>query len=376
MRVVLTGGATGGHLVPFLPIIENLRTVATEKNKKLKIYFVGVLDKEAEQLLQKYDIAAINVPSGKIRRYASALNISDLFFRLPFGVLKAMFVMWWLMPDIVLSKGGFGSVPATFAASFYRIPIILHESDAVVGLANKFAAKRATLITTGFQQTATGLENFSNKLQFVGTPVRAVFRQPVTVAQAKTQLGFSADKKLTVITGGSQGAQQINEAVLKILPKLIADTSILHITGNNNFQAISQVSQEILASSQFAADYKAVPFLPDQMHLAMLAADVVVSRSGATTLAELAATKTPALLIPLPDSAQGNQQLNANVFEQAGAARVLDSKNLGESLLLNNIQDLLQNDSLRQQMQAALGTLDTPNAGRQIAEFAFELTLG
>src|SRR3989344_6984227 len=156
MRVVLTGGATGGHLVPFEPIADALRALHQEQRdslpawlekNKLEIYFLGVLNEEARAFFKRLGITAIHIPTGKLRRYASTQTVPDILFRLPFGIALALFQMWRIMPDVVISKGGYGGIPVAMAAVVYRIPFLLHESDAVSGLANRMMARWASVIT-------------------------------------------------------------------------------------------------------------------------------------------------------------------------------------------------------------------------------------
>lgn len=384
MRVVLTGGGTGGHLVPFEPIIETLRTVHREQQEqlpaqrepaKLEIYFLGVATKAARTLFKHYDIHVIHIPSGKLRRYASAATPLDLGVRLPLGILKALIDLWLLMPDVVISKGGYGSVPVVLAATVYRIPILLHESDVIPGVANKLMAHVATTIAVGFAATRGYLAAFKRKTVVTGTPVRSELDR-IRPAEAKQSFGFASTDTVVLIMGGSQGAQQLNETVLKVLPALITEVAMIHVTGEKNFQAVSHVAEELLRNSSHREKYKVLSHLTDTMPAALVAADIIVARAGATTLAEIAHLKKPALIIPLASAAGDHQRANAAVLEQAGAVRILDPTNLGENLFKHSIHELISDTKVRTELAQHLAPFDYPRAARTISELAFSLANG
>ncbi len=384
MRIVLTGGGTGGHLVPFEPIIEGLRTLYAEQKQtlpkrlepeQLTIIFMGVADTKTTEFFAHFDVRTIPIPSGKIRRYASALTIIDLCFRLPLGILLALWYGWRIMPDVIISKGGFGSIPMLLAAIVYRIPTLVHESDAVPGTATRFSARFATALAAGFTTTFTSYPKYHYKTFVTGTPVRERLSH-IDTREAKRVFNFPPDELVLLIMGGSQGALAINEAVLQVLPELILDASIIHLTGESHFNIINTVAQELLASSSRASAYRVYPYLADTMIDALAAADVVVSRAGATTLAELTRLRKPALLIPLPGAANDHQRRNAQVYEQHGAARVLDPSNLGKNLFLRSLQELLTNQNIRQELAKNMATLDYPAAARDIAALAYRLASG
>lgn len=384
MRIVLTGGGTQGHVIPFEPVIEALRLRYPEiqstvparlEGGKLELSFMGVADQKTKDFFAHYDVPVIHIPSGKLRRYFSPLNFIDLFFRLPFGILSALVRMYVVMPDVVISKGAYGSVPTVLAAAFYRIPVILHESDAMPGKSNLFLMKFATAIALGF---AAAKEQVPQKLRYkciiTGTPVRLSLR----VAQAmegKQILGIPLDKKILLVMGGSQGAQQINEALLQVLPKLVQDYFIIHQTGEKHFAAVKAVTSELLSQSAHKDSYRVYPYLDKELAPAMAAADGIVGRAGSAVVEQIALRK-PMLLIPLPTAASDHQRVNARVLEAAGAAMVLDPTNLGVHLFEQNIRQLMEDTDLREKMIANMASLDYPAAGVEIAQLAFSLAQG
>lgn len=384
MRIVFTGGGTGGHLIPFEPLIEALRTQYLERRSvlpavvdphELKLYFLGIANEDTKKFFAHYDVETHHIPSGKLRRYFSHLTFFDIVFRLPIGTAKALIRMWRIMPDAVISKGGYGSIPVLIAAVFYRVPFLLHESDAVVGLANRTVARHASIITVGFDTTKKEMSRFTSKTFVTGTPVRSRFGT-ITQADAKKSFNFTEAELVLLVLGGSQGAQQINEVLLQVLPELILNCGIIHITGTQHYTKITAVANELLESSSRKQFYKVQPYLEDTMVDAMTAADVVVTRAGATTLAELTRLRKPSLIIPLSNAANDHQRHNAEEYERVGAARVLDPSNLGKNLFLRSVTDLLTNQSLRQEFSSRLVKLDHPRAGRDIATLAFTLAMG
>lgn len=384
MRIVLTGGGSGGHLIPFEPIIEAVRTVYLEQKNslparlgpsQLELRFVGIADAKTREFFAHFDVGVTHVPSGKVRRYASTQTITDLLFFLPLGIAASLWHIWRFMPDVIISKGGYGSIPVLCAAAFYRIPILLHESDAISGLANSWAARFAAALTVGYTSTYESLRKYQYKTFVTGTPVRDKFGR-IASAQAKRAFDFPDNEIVVLIMGGSQGAQAINEVVLQVLPELILEAGVIHLTGEDHFTKITAVANELLENSSRRDKYRAYPYLADTVIEAMSAADVVVSRAGATTLAELTRLRKPSLLIPLAGSANDHQRLNAQAYERLGAARVLDQTNLGKNLFLRSLRELITNTQLRQELAANMGQLDHPAAAREIAGLAFKLAQG
>ncbi len=384
MVILLTGGGTGGHIVPFEPILEALRSQFIQDKASLpeyvepdhlEIHFIGMLTPQAEKMFKDHSIPATHIRAGKLRRYTSILNIFDLLFWLPVSILAAIIHVWRLMPDVVVSKGGYGSLPVVLAATFYRIPILLHESDAVPGNTNAFLFRFASAVTVGYDNVRLALPKWSYKVFVTGTPVRSSLTA-IAKQEAKKRLHFPLDRPVLLVMGGSQGAKQINEVLLQVLPDLLTVASVLHLTGEDHFQAVSTVTKELLANSPNKQFYEAKPFMGSDMSLALSAADAIVSRAGATSLAEIARLRTPSLIIPLDGAANDHQRKNAQAFESVGAALVLDPTNLGTNIFKNNVMQLLQDQAVRAALQTNLVRLDFPQAPQHIAALVFQLARG
>ncbi len=375
MRIVLTGGGTGGHVMPFESIIEALRTIHGQKDGDLEIYFLGVTTPEGEDLFQKYDVPAIHIPSGKRRRYFSFKNILDAIYYLPFGISMALWHMWKIMPDAVVSKGGYASVPTCLAAVFYRIPILLHESDVVPGSANMFLARFASAITLGFAVAREYFPQWPTKLFVTGTPIR-MFVSGNQKQTAKQSFGLSPDESVLLVMGGSQGSQQINESLLACITDIVQHTAVIHITGQEHYEAITKIAAEFLSDSTYKDRYKPYAHITNQMAMALSAADAALTRAGASSLAEIARLRIPSLIIPLASSAHDHQRKNALAFEAAGGALVLDPSNVSPSLVKQSIIRLMSDTALRATLGKNLETLDFPNAAFDIAKLAIQLASG
>lgn len=385
MKVVLTGGGTGGHIMPFESIIEALRAEYTEKQQTLpsftdpntlEISFLGVVTPEGKEFFDRYQVATYNIPSGKMRRYASLLNIIDIAYRLPIGIIIALYQMWRIMPDLVISKGGYASIPTSLSAIIYRVPILLHESDVTPGSSNQFMMRFASAVTLGFAVSRQYLQPYARKLFVTGTPTRTQITQDRKI-ESKQELGFPASEHVLLVMGGSQGAQQINEAIIAKLPSLISTMAIVHITGDLKHVAMKKVAEEFLANNPRRGMYKCFASLQGaDMARVLMACDSVVTRAGASSLAEIARLKIPALIIPLAGSANDHQRKNALAFEAAGAALVLAPNNVTPHLLEQGITRLVSNQELRSALIKNINILDFPQAAHDIAVLAIQLASG
>lgn len=362
LRVVLTGGVSGGHTFPLLAVAQVLKEKYPDQ---VEFLFVGPKGKIETEAMEEAGVALKYVAVGKWRRYFSFQNFTDLF-KMPFGFIQALWHMLWFMPDVVFSKGGSGSVPVVLAAWAYRIPVLMHDSDAVAGLANRFLARFVDRIAIAYE----GAYQFfpPKKTALIGNPIRTEITEG-NVAEAIDTFALQVDKALLLVLGGSLGAQVINEHVLPLLPALIEKGyQIVHITGENNFEDIVRVANEY-GLDVVNGPYRPVPFLGAKP-LADLyaAAQVVLSRAGAGTIAELAANKKAVILIPLKSAANNEQRMNAYELAERGAVKVLEEANLTEHLILENLEELLTNQALREGMGEALSHFYHPDAAEKIAE--------
>ena len=323
-HIVLTGGGTAGHVTPNIALIPALKEAGYE------ISYIGSLDGIEKKLIEEMQIPYYGIPSGKLRRYFDWKNFTDPF-RVLKGYQKAKALLKELNPDVVFSKGGFVTVPVVIAAGRKKIPTIIHESDMTPGLANKLAIPSASKVCCNFPETVEHLPK--EKAVLTGTPIRQELLKG-DKENAFSFCGFTPQKPVILIIGGSLGAVAVNEAVRKILPRLLKDFQIVHLCGKGK---VDESLKDTAGYVQFEYIKKELPDL-----FAM--ADLVISRAGANAICEISALKKPNLLIPLSAKAsRGDQILNARSFEKLGYSMVVEEENLSDISLYNSICQLYQN---------------------------------
>lgn len=364
MKIVLAGGGSGGHFYPLIAVAEELRLLAQEKNiLDLDLYYMAPT-KYDEKALFDNQITFIAVPAGKMRRYFSLENILDMF-KTFFALFIALYKLLSLYPDVVFSKGGYPSVPVVIAAKMLRIPVIAHESDTVPGRANKLASKFADKIAISFPEAYKYFKK--EKTALVGHLVRREIQKPVREG-AFEYLKLTPGRPTLFIMGGSQGAQIINEAILSLLPDLLSKYQIIHQTGTKNFDEVTSNAGVVLENNSNAQFYHPYPYL-NALALRMCAgvADVVISRSGASSISEIAWWEIPAILIPITDSNGDHQRQNAFSYASTGAAVVVEEKNLSPQILLQEINRLVDDEAFKATMRTSAQKSQFPDAARTIA---------
>ncbi len=325
-NIILTGGGTAGHCIPHVALLPLLK-----KNFD-NIYYIGSANGIERKIIEQHGIKFFSVDCGKLNRTFTLKNFTTPF-KVIKGISQASKIIDNLKPNVIFSKGGYVAVPTVIAAHNKKIPIISHESDLSIGLANRITGNFCKKILTSFPETALKLKNG----EYVGSPIREqLFSTNRQTALAR--LGLTGKKPILLVTGGSLGAQKINEIVRDSLSELTKKFEILHICGKNNLQ-----------KTKTPSGYHQKEFL-DNMEDAFAVADVCISRAGANTVFELIALNIPTLLIPLPKkSSRGDQVENAEYFFKKGLVNMLN-------------QDVLTKDSL------ILSTLSTYENSKNIKE--------
>ncbi len=325
--------------------------------------YLGPKD-EYSALLAGHGVELRPIASGKLRRYMSAQNFLDAP-KFVIGFIQALWKLYFIMPDVVFSKGGTGALPVVIAAWFYRIPIAIHDSDAQPGLTNVHSGRFATRVFLSFERAAKFFK--SNKVMITGSPLRSeLLGSRQTKEQAKEALGFDKSQPLTIILGGSQGAQRINEFVVAYLQQFVAVTSVMHQTGSGNFEDIKKLAAAAVTETPINTRYIPLPYF-DDMKTALIAADLVVARSG-SSVCEFASFGLPAILIPLADSANDHQRVDAYEFAKNGAAIVIEEANLVPGIFFAELKKILTDSDLRAKMSAASSAFFIPGAAERIAE--------
>lgn len=364
MKIVFTGGQTGGHFYPIISIAQDLRKIVREQHLiEPQLYFMAP-DPYNRSILFDNSITYKRVMSGKQRIYSSVLNFFDKF-KIAFGIVEAIWKLFWIYPDIIVSKGGYGSVPVVFAAKFLGIPVIIHESDSAPGRANMWASKYASKIAVSYPEAAHYFDE--KKVAWTGNPVRDEIKKPI-MEGAHTYLQFDPNVKTLLILGGSQGAQVINNMIIDTLPQLIEEYQVIHQTGKNNFKEVKETADLLLKSNPHAERYACFAYLNDvAMKMSAGAADLIVSRAG-STIFEIASWNKPSVIIPITETNNDHQRKNAYNYARAGACIVIEENNLTPEIFIAEINRLLTRPELTKQMSASAATFSKPDAGRLIAK--------
>lgn len=364
MKIVFTGGASGGHFYPLIAVAQEIRKlVKEEKLIEPELYFLSP-DPYNRGILFDNGMIYKRIFSGKKRIYKSFLNFLDKF-KLAFGVLQAIWTVFWIYPDVIFSKGGWGSVPVVFAGKILGIPIVIHESDSAPGRANQWAAKFAEKIAISYPDASNYFDK--NKIAWTGNPVRDEIKTPA-VEGGHEYLGFEESIPTILILGGSQGAQFINDAIIDVLPDLVKKYQIIHQVGKANYESMKETSDLVLNNSTFADRYKLFDYLNDLgMRMSAGASDLIISRAG-STLFEIASWGKPSIIIPITETNNDHQRKNAYNFSRAGACVVIEENNLTPDILTSEIDRLISNPKLLEEMSESAKGFSKPNAGRLIAK--------
>ena len=317
-KIILTGGGTAGHVTPNIALLPRL------KEEGFEILYVGSYDGIERKLIQKEGIPYRGISSGKLRRYFDLKNFTD-----PFRVLKgfgeAASIIKEFQPDVVFSKGGYVSVPVVRAAGMKHIPVVIHESDMTPGLANKLSYGAASKICCNFPETFSLLPE--EKAVLTGSPIRAELLSGDR-EKARELTGFTPDKPVLLVIGGSLGSRAVNEAVRRDLPLLLEEFSVLHLCGKGNLD-------ESLMDTK---DYLQFEYVSEELKDYFALADIMVSRAGANSICEILALRKPNVLIPLSAKAsRGDQILNAQSFEKQGYSLVLEEENMNDQSLMDAV---------------------------------------
>lgn len=368
MRILFTGGGSGGHFFPILAVIRELKRIAEEERiLDLDLFYMGP-DRTGEELLKEEGVMVLRVPTGKLRRYFSLQNAIDPSLTV-LGILRALWNIFLIMPDVIFSKGGYGSLPAVAAAFIFRIPLVIHESDAAAGGVSKFSARFAKRIGIAFKGAADFFPK--EKTALVGVPVRT---RILGVSRETGREHMDVFSQLPVVgfIGASQGAQKINEAVLGTLKELTGEFEVIHQTGIKNIAGVKEEAEVILTENK--ERYHPFGFLDEfQIRDFYAASDLVVARASATTIYEIAAWGKPSILLPLNHAAQDHQRKNAYEYAATGACVVIEEQNLTPHILFSEIKKLFADPEKMKKMGEAAKKFSRPESGEIVAREILKL---
>jgi UDP-N-acetylglucosamine--N-acetylmuramyl-(pentapeptide) pyrophosphoryl-undecaprenol N-acetylglucosamine transferase len=367
-RIVLSGGGTGGHIYPALAVAEALQ----EDPNVEEILYIGVTGHLEEKLANERKINFVGIKTSGLPRKLS-LNALAWPFELWQACARVQKEYERFAPTAVLGTGGYATAPPLIAALIQGIPYAIHEPDAHPGMVNKLLAKFASLISVGMEAGLDKLKTGSGKVAVNGNPVGKNFVRLLKRDSSCAVLGLKEDLKTVIVTGGSQGAQAINETMLQILPSLLEaepKIQIIHQVGNNN---ILEFKERLPAEVRNNPRYCLRAYF-DDLALPYAASDLAVCRSGAMTIAELSVTGKPAIFIPYPYASGDHQNHNAQFMQSRGAAIVLPQQRLTPQSLRDLILSLFGDHNHLDEMAKAMRALGKPQAAVDLANQVKEIS--
>lgn len=366
MKIIVSGGGTGGHIYPALTLIRTLQ----QKVDKLEVLYVGTHAGLEADIIPKENIPFATVDLQGFKHSLSPVNILRAARAIK-GVGKAMGIVRKFQPDVVIGTGGYVCGPVLMAASLLGIPALIQEQNVIPGITNKILSKFVNVIATGYQEANGAFP--ANKVVFTGNPIRREVMQQRQEGDYEV-FGLHPNRKTILVSGGSRGARTINRAMVDVLKHYAGrkDVQILHATGKGEYEdIIARISAAGLDLKQ-ADNIVVKPYLYN-MPQAMAIADLAVFRAGATGLAELTAKGIPAILIPYPYAAENHQEYNARAVEKAGAAKVILNKDLTAPVLVEAIDSVICHQDKLAAMAEASRKLGRPEAADTIGELIVEL---
>lgn len=365
MNILVSGGGTGGHIYPALAVASLL-----EKRYQVRILYLGSDDGLETELAAAAGFPFAMVKAGKLRRYISWQTITGVA-RVPVGMAQAVGIVRKFAPDAVFTSGGYVAVPAGLAARLNGVPLLMHQQDVPPNLSNRLIAPLATRISVAF---ADSLSYFpSGKTLQLGNPVRQEMLdiRQVSPAQARVGLAFEEEMPLLLVTGGSQGARHLNQVVCQALPSLLPHCQVLQISGKQLFEEAREQSTQAMVDldEEMRRRYRLVAYLNEEMPTALQASTLVLCRSGAATLSELAVLGKPSILVPLPPAIGSSpQEANAEMFGRKDAAEVVRDANLKPEILVERVLSIIASSARLESMTTAALTFAKPAATQEIVE--------
>lgn len=372
MKIVFTGGGTGGHFYPIIAVAQKVNQIIDRENIiGAKLYYISDSPYD-KQMLFENGIIFEQIDAGKMRTYFSLLNFLDIF-KTFFGTISALYKLFTIYPDVVFGKGGYASFPTILAARILRIPVVIHESDSAPGRVNKWAGHFAKKIAVSFMESA---EYFpKDRIAWTGQPIRPEIESPASRKDALDYFKLESSVPVILILGGSQGAELINNTVLDALPRLVPNYQIIHQTGVRNFKMVTDRAEIVLADTPHRSRYTGMAFLnPLAMKMAAGAATIIVSRAG-SALFEIASWGVPSILIPFTNSNADHSRKNAFNYARAGACSVIEEANMTANILSSEIERITEERDILGEMARNAKAFYKPDAATKIARAIVDIAL-
>jgi len=383
VRLLITGGGSGGHTFPLVAVVREIKKIALVQHIPLEILYIGPKDFTLPYI-EREGIMVKTIITGKLRRRFSFANFFD-FFKSIGGLFQVLGHLYIFMPDIIFSKGGYGSFPVVFWGTLFFIPTYIHESDAVPGLVNSLMKKFARKIFISFASTKKYFA--AQKTILTGNPIREELVLPSDKKDDTIKiLGLDKKKPVLTIIGGSQGSQHINTLILDILPKIIPQVQVIHQTGKTNLDEVKReadvVFREIIKNETDKQYYHPCAFFEerstpqlDSLRDVLLVSDLVIARAGSGLIFEIALNGKPSILIPLPWASRKHQAKNAYEYARSGAAIIVEEGNLKTDTFSSLVLRLINDKDKMKTMGEAAQKFAQPKAAQQIAQYLLQEAL-
>jgi len=357
-HILFVGGGTAGHISPLLAVME-----AVQQTPGVVCSYVGTAADLVNPLICESHLSftPYSIPAGKLNRFFTLKQLTQPFL-VAAGLVQAFRLLKRLKPDIIFSKGGYVSVPVALAAKRLKIPVISHETDVILGMANQIIARSAEKICTAFPVEAYSMLP-AEKLVYTGQPVREVFRHKKTGSLAIQGRELDGASPLVTVIGGSQGAHRLNELIQALWPRFLENVQLVHICGPADYAELQEKAAAL--PSHLKKNLWLSPFLTTEIPTLFQRSTLVISRAGGT-IGELAASHAAVLLVPLSTSSQGHQAANAAVLEKAGAAMIFDEEGTAESFD-KLIKGLMHSDERLEELKRKIALFDIPDSSKKIA---------
>ncbi len=373
MKILFTGGGTGGHFYPIIAVAEAVHDIVREQKLIAPELYYAAPNSYDLDMLTANEIKFVPVAAGKMRAYFSLLNITDTI-KTAWGIIRSITHIFFLYPDVVFGKGGYASFPTLLAARIFRIPVVIHESDSIPGRVNLWAGKFAVKVAVSFAEAAIYFP--PNTVAHTGNPTRKSMMHTLTEGSLE-YLHLEPNVPVILVMGGSQGATSINDTLISALPKLVENYQIIHQTGRANLTEVAGRAGIILDDNPLSSRYHPMGYLDDlTLRMAAGAATLVISRAG-STIFEIAAWGKPSILIPLPPEVDptGHATKNAFVYASTGAATVIEQNNLSSHMLISEIKRIAGNQVLYEKMSVAAKKFSQGDAARTIAKALIDICI-
>ncbi len=369
MKVLLTCGGTGGHIYPAVAIAKALQA----QDPTVQILFVGAEYGMEKELIPREGFRLETITVTGLSR-ENPLAAARSLWQAGSGLFRASRIIGKFRPDVAIGTGGYVSGPAILAASLRGIPTLIHEQNAFPGLTTRMLSRFASIAAVSHDAAVARLPK-AKRTVVTGLPIRPAFYQTLRMS-ARTKLGLPADATVILSVGGSGGAENINQTVCQAAPHLLANKEIvlLQVSGDRYYDSVASIAESLGWPDAWPERWQIIRFMQD-MPAALAAADLVISRAGASTLEEIAAVGIPAIVVPSPNVTDNHQEYNAQAMAQQGAALVILDNQLTEASLLSSVNRLLQNPAELKAMAIASKQASHPRATEELVALVRSLAL-